>query len=216
MILLLKIIMRIIISTNNQNKIKEFKNIIKDEKYNIFSLKDLNININSIENGNSFNENSYIKVSDLKNYMIKNKLLLENDILIADDSGLCIDKLNGNPGINSARFMGENTDFNIKNNEILKLLLEYKKIEDRTAYFISVICAYINNSFYYFEGKMQGYINFSISGNNGFGYDPIFFIKEYNKNVAELDISVKNNISHRYKAINKLLDFLNNYSFINK
>lgn len=202
--------MRIIISTNNNHKVNEFKNIISDSKYEIYSLNDLNIHINSIEDGNSFKENAFIKTNDLKKYMSEHNLLLDSDILISDDSGLCIDKLDGNPGINSSRFMGEDTDYIIKNNAILDMLSKYSDINDRSAHYMCVICAYINNNYYYFEGKMEGYIGFNIKGTGGFGYDPIFYLKQYDKCVAELESNIKYTISHRYKAINNLLNFLQN------
>ncbi len=181
----------IVIATNNQGKIKEFKKIFKD--YNILSLKDINYNEEIIENGNTFEENAIIKAKTVS--------LATNQIVIADDSGLEVFALNKMPGIYSARYAEDHND--LKNNELLIKNMELK--EDRRAQFICVICIYFPDGNYYIsKGICSGEITKEPRGFNGFGYDPYFFVPEFNKTMAELTIDEKNSISHRFKAINKL------------
>lgn len=186
----------IVIATNNQGKIKEFKKILSN--YNVLSLKDINYTKEIIEDGSSFEENAIIKAREIS--------LATNQIAIADDSGLEVFALNGMPGIYSARYAGNHSDR--ENNELL--IKNMQGIEDRTAQFVCVICIYYPNGRYYIsKGICNGEITNEPKGNNGFGYDPYFFVSEYNKTMAELSIEEKNSISHRSKAINNLRDIIN-------
>ena len=198
--------MRIIVATNNKHKIIEIKNILTD--YNIFSLSDLNIDIEPKETGKTFSANAFIKANTIYLYMKEKEMLLDNDIIIADDSGLCIDYLNGEPGINSARFMGDDSSQKIKNKKILELLKDVE-FDNRIAKFVTVICMISKNETKYFTGEMNGYISNEIIGENGFGYDPIFYLTEYMTTVANIPDSLKNKISHRANALKLLKSHLN-------
>lgn len=192
--------MRIILATNNQNKIIEIKKILSDFT-NVISLNDLNINVNPIENGASFKENAYIKSKSVFDYMRNHNMLKDTDIILSDDSGFCIDYLNGEPGIKSSRYFGDIPQKN-KNLKIIELLNNVN-YEQRKAYFIDVLCSLSKNEVKYYEGKVMGHVAESIIGDNGFGYDPIFIVDEYNKTFAELDENIKNEISHRGLALKK-------------
>ena len=214
--------MRLIFATNNLHKINEIKNTIgsKYESF-VYSLKDLNIDINPDENGNSFIDNANIKSISVYNYLNDNMMLFQNDIIIADDSGLCIDYFNGEPGIKSARFMGENTSQSEKNAKIIELMKDVK-IENRGAYFITVLSVIDSEcckngviSPLIFEGRVDGYISDKIDGNEGFGYDPIFGVgspEDLRNNTAKTYASMgqigKNAISHRSKAIKIFVAYL--------
>lgn len=181
----------IVIATNNQGKIKEFKKIFSN--YNILSLKDINYKKEIIENGNTFEENAIIKAKTVS--------LATNQIVIADDSGLEVFALNNMPGIYSARYAEEHND--LKNNELLIKNMEL--IEDRRAQFVCVICIYFPNGKYYTsKGICSGIITKEPKGSNGFGYDPYFYVSEFDKTMAELTLDEKNSISHRFKAIKNL------------
>jgi XTP/dITP diphosphohydrolase len=187
--------MNLIFASTNINKLEEVRKILKNHK--VISLRDLSDFDEVEENGNSFRENAYLKA---KYFYDKYKLPI-----FADDSGLVVEALDGMPGILSARFSGENATA-LCNNE--KLLKELKDKPNRNAYFICVIC-YIDASGcdHYFEGMSSGEIILEYRGSAGFGYDPIFYLKEYQKTFAELG-DIKNRISHRAKALNSLNEFL--------
>ena len=183
----------IIFATNNQGKVAEIKEILKDKRYTIRTLKDAGIDIDIEENGKTFEENAIIKAETV--------MKLTNAIVLADDSGLEVDYLNKEPGIYSARYMGENTPQIEKNRNILDRL---NGIEDskRTARFVcAVACAVPNRETITVRGVIEGKIGNKIEGENGFGYDPIFYVPEYDKNMAELTADEKNGISHRGQAL---------------
>ena len=195
--------MRIILATNNQNKISEIKKILGNS-YNIFSLKDLNININPDEIGIDFKENAYIKAKSVYDFMKNQNIYEDSDIILSDDSGFCIDYLDGAPGVKSNRYFGDVTDKN-KNLKVIELLKGVLK-EKRKAYFICVLCALSGDSVNYYEGKVYGYVADKITGDKGFGYDSIFIVDGYDKTFAELDSDIKNKISHRGTAFKKFID----------
>ena len=212
--------MRLIFATNNIHKLDEIKDILGDKyKDSIYTMSELGINVNPDETGNSFDENAYIKANALYLEMKKNNLIRKNDFIISDDTGLCIEYLNGAPGIYSARFMG-NISQEEKNNEILKLL---KDIDDdkRGAYFITalsvieVIDIEKEPKILSFDGKINGYIAKSIEKTDGFGYDPIFAVGNICdmvngdvKTYSNIGISQKNRISHRARALSKFVEYL--------
>lgn len=194
--------MRIIFATTNQGKIKEIREILKDLDCEIVSIKDIGIDIDIVEDGDTFEENALIKANTI--------MKMTGDIVLADDSGLEVDYLNKEPGIYSARYLGENVSQEEKNKYILDKL-NGVSIEKRTARFVcTVACAMPNKESFVVRETMEGYIASDIAGNNGFGYDPIFTVPQYNKTAAELDASQKNEISHRGKALrcmkNKLIE----------
>lgn len=183
---------KIIFATTNKGKLKEIRAVLGD-MFEIISLEDANIDIKIDENGKTFEENALIKAKTIMNATGK--------IVLADDSGLEVDYMNKEPGIYSARFMGENTSYDIKNNEILKRL-EGVPEEKRTARFVCVIaCAFPDGRELTSRATIEGIIGYEIKGENGFGYDPIFYVPEYGKTTAELSMEEKNKISHRGKAL---------------
>lgn len=190
--------MRIIFATGNQDKMKEIKEIMKDYGLPILSMKEAGITADIIENGKTFEENATIKAEAVA------KICRENgyqDIVLADDSGLEIDALNKEPGIYSARYMGEDTSYHIKNGKLLERLEEVPKSK-RTARFVCAIAAVLPDQTVYVEkGIMEGQINDKERGENGFGYDPIFYLPQYGCTSAELSREEKNKISHRGQAL---------------
>lgn len=187
----------IVLATNNQHKLKEFKEILTN--YKIITLKDIEYSNEIEENGQTFEENALIKAKTIHNYLIQKGL---NYIVIADDSGLCVNSLNGAPGVYSARYAGEHGDDQANRNKLQKELEE----KDRSAYFICTIVVYYPNGKYkVFEGKTYGEIITEELGSKEFGYDCIFYSKELNKTFGEATEEEKNSISHRGRAIKEML-----------
>lgn len=186
----------LIFATSNQNKVLEIQKILP-KKFNIKSLKDLNYFEDVPENENTIEGNAIFKA----------KYIYEkfNINVFADDTGLEVEALNGEPGVHSARYAGttRNSEKNIK-----KLLKNLKNIKNRNARFKTVIALIIDNKLHIFSGIIEGYILDSPKGNNGFGYDPIFCPNGFDKSFAELTLKEKNLISHRSLAMKKLIDFI--------
>ena len=181
----------IVIATRNEGKLKEFKELFP--KCEVLSLKDISYTKEIIENGKTFEENAMIKAKQVS--------IETNRIVIADDSGLEVMALDGAPGIHSARY-ASNHNAEANNKLLLKNL---EGITNRKAQFVCVICMYYpDGSYVLAEGKCEGKITEKLIGTNGFGYDPCFYVEEYGKTMAELPLSIKNKISHRAKAIQKL------------
>ena len=191
---------RLIVATNNSEKMKEINTLLDGCGYKILSLKDAGIDIDIEENGKSFEENSLIKARTIHK--------LTGDMVIADDSGLEIDFLNGAPGIYSARFLGY--DYVLRNKGILALM-EGIPQEYRSARFRCVASFVTDKLELTFHGTIEGSIAFEALGDNGFGYDPIFFVPEYGKTIAQLDSDIKNKISHRGKAFKLLAEKLKSW-----
>ena len=186
----------LIFATSNQNKVLEIQKILP-KKFNIKSLKDLNYFEDVPENENTIEGNAVFKAK----YIYKKF----NINVFADDTGLEVEALNGEPGVHSARYAGttRNSEKNIK-----KLLKNLKNIKNRNARFKTVIALIIDNKLHIFSGIVEGYILDSPKGNNGFGYDPIFCPNGFDKSFAELTLKEKNLISHRSLAMKKLIDFI--------
>ena len=191
--------LKIFLATGNKHKIEEISDIFSDiENVEILSIKDGVEIPEVIEDGTTFEENSKKKAVEIAKFL--------NMITIADDSGLCVDALNGEPGVYSARYSGTGDD--LKNNE--KLIENLKGVENRKAKFVSVITlAKPNGETFSFEGEILGEIIDNPRGNTGFGYDPHFYVEEYQKTLAQLP-ELKNKISHRAKALEKLKKKLKN------
>jgi len=187
---------KIIVATHNEHKVKELQSIFGNIE--LISLKILGYSKEIVEDGSSFFENALIKAKTIYNeYRIP---------VLSDDSGLCIDSLNGEPGIHSARFGGDIPQS--QKNELILKMLENKK--NRDASFVCSLVLYINEKqFYIVQEELKGEITKETKGINGFGYDPIFFLSDYKKTLAELNESEKNLISHRRKASNAILKLLN-------
>lgn len=193
---------RIIFATGNQGKMKEIKMILADVNVEVLSLKEAGIEADIVEDGATFEENAVIKAKTI--------MEMTGDIVLADDSGLEIDYLNKEPGIYSARYMGEDTSYDIKNNNLIGRLNGVPD-EERTARFVCVIAAaFPNGDILTTEGTIEGMIGYEIKGSNGFGYDPIFYLPQYQCTTAELDMELKNELSHRGKALRAMKEQLKN------
>lgn len=185
---------RIVFATGNKNKMKEIRMIMVDLNLPILSMKEAGVEKEIIEDGTTFQENALIKAKAIAE-------LLPDDIVMADDSGLEIDYLNKEPGIYSARYMGEHTSYDIKNNHILERLKGVPK-EQRTARFVCAVAAvFPGGKSIAVNGIMEGRIADHIAGENGFGYDPIFWLDDYGCTSAEISPEEKNSLSHRGKAL---------------
>lgn len=185
---------RIIFATGNEGKMKEVRMILADLNMEVLSMKEAGIKAEVDENGTTFEENADIKASAIQK-------LTDGDIVLADDSGLEIDYLNKEPGIYSARYMGEDTSYHIKNNNLIERLAGVPD-EKRTARFVCAISAALpGGTILRSRGTIEGIIGYEEKGENGFGYDPIFYLPEYQCTTAELSPEVKNQLSHRGKAL---------------
>ena len=195
--------MKFLLASNNKDKIREFREVFTPYGVEILSLKDLNINVDPEENGKNFKENAYIKASEVGK--------LSSLVVIADDSGIEIEALNGFPGIYSARFMEECT----YEEKFVALWDMLKDKDNKTCNFNCTLCVVnLEKEPLYFEGKVFGKITTEIKGSAGFGYDPIFFYSEYNKTFAECSAEEKNAASHRGKAIRMFLDYLKENKYL--
>jgi XTP/dITP diphosphohydrolase len=193
-------IKKIIFATGNEGKMKEVRCILSDLGVDVLSLKEADIDIEIEENGTTFEENAIIKAKVISE--------LTGELVLADDSGLEVDYLDKAPGIYSARYMGENTSYDIKNNKILELLMDVPP-ENRTARFVCVIAAVLpNGKVLTTRATIEGIIGYEIQGENGFGYDPIFYIPEYECTTAQLSMEQKNLLSHRGKALEEMKEVL--------
>ena len=197
---------KIVLASNNIKKIKELKEILKDYPYEIYSLKDMNIDIEVEEDGLTFEENAKKKAVEIHQYLLNKGE--KGFIVLSDDSGLEVDCLNGAPGIYSARYAGEHgNDYN--NN--IKLLKEMKHLkgDDRRARFVCVIAVVFEDvSIKSVRGEVEGTIIEELKTEGGFGYDPLFFYKGFNKTFGEATPEEKNEISHRGNALKKLKEIL--------
>lgn len=184
---------KIVFATGNEGKMREVRLILQDLGFPVLSMKEAGVSLDIEENGTTFAENA----------MIKARAVWEKTggIVLADDSGLVVDYLGGEPGVYSARYLGEDTSYEIKNQAIIDRLADAKE-EERTARFVSAIAAVLpDGSELVTEGKVEGLIAHEPAGNGGFGYDPIFYLPEYGVTSAEIPIEKKNEISHRGKAL---------------
>lgn len=197
---------RIILASNNLKKIKEIKEILKGFPFEVYSLKDMDIDIEVEEDGLTFEENAKKKAVEIHQYLVNKGE--SNFIVLSDDSGLEVDCLNGEPGVYSARYAGEHGN-DYKNN--LKLLQEMKdfKGDERSARFVCVIAVvFEDGNVKTVRGEVEGYIIEEIKTEGGFGYDPLFFYKGFNKTFGEATPEEKNAISHRGNALKKLKNIL--------
>ena len=187
---------KLIFATGNQGKVNEFKQMLGDE-YEIYSMKDIGVDIDIVEDGKTFEENAVIKA----------KAVMEEtgEMVLADDSGFEVDYLNKEPGIYSARYMGEDTPYSVKNAEILRRC-EGVPDEKRGARFVCAIaCAYPNGEVDVVTGVIEGRLAYEPKGEHGFGYDPIFYLPERGCTTGELEPEEKNAISHRGAAVRQFV-----------
>lgn len=191
---------RIIFATGNKNKMIEIRQILGDLGWEILSMKEAGISLDIVEDGTTFEENALIKAEAVAKCC--------NDIVLADDSGLEIDYLNKEPGIYSARYAGEDTSYDIKNQMLLDRL-EGVPREQRTARFVCAIAAVVpGRDPIVVRGTIEGYIGDRPAGENGFGYDPIFYVPDLNCSTAELSMEAKNARSHRGNALRAMREKL--------
>lgn len=196
--------MKIVFATKNKGKVNEVVKIFNTDKIELVTMEQAGIDIDVVEDGTTFEENAEKKAVEI--------MKASGEAAIADDSGLEIDFLDKQPGIHSARFLGHDTPYSIKNAKILDMLKDVPE-EKRTARFICAVClALPDGRIIRSKGTLEGRIGNKITGENGFGYDPIFFIPEKNCYSAELSTEEKNKISHRGKAMaemrEKILEIL--------
>ncbi|MGN0386540.1 MAG: XTP/dITP diphosphatase [Lachnospiraceae bacterium] len=193
---------RIIFATGNAGKIREIKEIMGDMNIPIISMKEAGIVSDIEENGTTYEENATIKAKAVA------ALAGEGDLVMADDSGLEIDYLNKEPGIYSARYLGEDTSYRIKNQNLIDRLSGVPD-EKRTARFVCAIAAVLpDGKVLTTRGVIEGRIGYEEAGQGGFGYDPIFYVPELGKTTAELTEEEKNDVSHRGRALRAMKEEL--------
>lgn len=191
---------QLIFATGNEGKMREIRQILSDLDYEILSMKEAGIDTDIVEDGDTFEANAIIKA----------KAIMEETgcLTLADDSGLEIDALGGEPGIYSARYLGEDTSYEIKNQKIIERLQDVPE-EKRTARFVCAIAAvFPDGQTRTTRGTMEGIIGYESKGKNGFGYDPIFYLPELKKYSAELSSDEKNSLSHRGAALRQIKELL--------
>lgn len=192
---------KIIVATGNEGKMKEIRQILRGEDIVFSSLRDENLqDVEIVEDGETFEENAVIKarrISDITGQMV-----------LADDSGLEVDAMDKAPGVYSARYLGEDTPYTVKNHHIIDQLAGLEG-DARSARFVCVIaCAFPDGRTITCRGVIEGQIGFEEKGENGFGYDPIFYVPELGCTTAELPPDQKNSISHRGRALTAMYERL--------
>lgn len=194
---------KLIFATGNKDKMREIREIMADCEVEILSMKEAGIVVDIVEDGKTFEENAMIKARAVAEYA--------DAIVLADDSGLEIDALNKEPGVYSARYMGEDTSYSVKNQNLIERLEGVPK-EKRTARFVCAIAAVLPDGQELMTRQtMEGYIGWEPEGENGFGYDPIFYLDEFGCSSAALSREQKNEISHRGKALRAMKELLKKY-----
>lgn len=197
--------MKLIIASNNAHKIREIKQILASRFEEILSLREAQIDHETVEDGSTFLENARKKAKEIAE--------ISGCCALADDSGICAHALNNEPGVYSARYAGHHGDDEANNQLLMKNLRDKA---DRTAHYsCAMVLAFPDGKTVSAEGEMPGEIIFTPAGQNGFGYDPIFFLPEYGMTAAQLSSEEKNRISHRAKALNTLVEKLHQGQFDN-
>ncbi|HEX3029912.1 MAG TPA: XTP/dITP diphosphatase [Clostridia bacterium] len=194
---------KLIVATRNKGKLKEIKEIMRDFPFEVISMEAVGLNDDIEENGSTFEENAMIKAREVSR--------LTGEMVMADDSGLEVDYLNGAPGIYSARFAGPGASDKDKNMKLLGLL-EGVPFEKRRARFVCAIAVFFpDGRSFVVRGTCEGIIGYEEKGENGFGYDPLFFVPEFNMTSAEMEPDEKHKISHRGKALRLMAEELKKY-----
>lgn len=196
--------MKLLLATNNAHKAQEIREILRDSFSEIVTMRDAGIVLDVVEDGATFRENALKKAIETLDYA-KDRF----DAVLADDSGLCVDALNGAPGVFSARFSGEGHDDAANNSKLIRLLKDVP-FEQRTARFCCCVAlARREHAPIAVQGEVEGKILFEARGENGFGYDPYFYYEPFGKSFAELSSEEKNSVSHRKRALMLLRETLN-------
>ena len=199
---------KIIFATGNQDKMREIREILADMDVEVVSMKEAGIHADIVEDGSTFEENAVIKAKTICE--------LTGEITLADDSGLEIDYLNKEPGIYSARYLGDDTPYSLQNANLIQRL-EGVPEEQRTARFVCAIAAVLpDGRELTTRAAIEGRIGYDEKGKNGFGYDPIFYVPEFGKTTAELTEEEKNQVSHRGKALQLMKEELKKYENIDR
>ncbi len=194
---------RLVVATKNKGKIIEIKKVLQAMPFEVLSMEDQGISVDVVEDGKTFEENSLKKAVEICNIC--------KSIVISDDSGIEVDYLEGAPGIYSARFGGPDATDQDRNTKLLDMLKEVP-FDKRTARFVCAIAvAFPDGRSFVVRDTVEGYVDFTPKGDKGFGYDPIFYVPEYDKTMAELSMDVKNQISHRAKALKKMAATISDY-----
>ena len=192
---------KIILATNNDNKLREIREMLSDGDIEVISLKEAGIIKDVEETGKTFKENAFIKAKEI--------CRMTKEPVLADDSGLEVDYLDGAPGIYSSRFMGEDTPYSEKNKAIIEQLKDAKKDERGAAFRCVMALVFPDGREFFTEGKMAGIIADEPQGENGFGYDPIVYLPDYGMTSAQLSPEEKNAASHRGQALRKMVEIIN-------
>ena len=194
---------KIIFATTNENKVREVRMMMDGLDVELCTMKEAGVDVDIVEDGTTFEENAIIKAKTIAD--------ITGTIVIADDSGLEVDYLDKAPGVYSARYMGEDTPYTVKNNHIIELLKDARGVE-RSARFVCVIaCVMPDGNVITTRGTIEGQIGYEEKGENGFGYDPIFYLPEKGCTTAELSPEDKNEISHRGRALTAMYKKLEGY-----
>lgn len=185
--------MKIVFATSNEGKLKEIRSILGEYGFQIVSMKEMGVNPNIEENGATFEDNAIIKA--------KTVMEAVGEVVMADDSGLEVDYINKEPGIYSARYMGEDTPQAEKNKSIIDRLQNAEDNERKARFVCAIACVFPDGRILTTRGEVEGLIAYEEKGNNGFGYDPIMYLPEFGVTMAEMTSDQKNKISHRFKAL---------------
>jgi len=195
--------MELVVATKNKKKLGEIKDILKSQGLKITSLADYRKAPRIIENGKTFKENAVKKAARIARFSGK--------LTLGEDSGLCVDALNGAPGVHSSRFSGKDKSDEKNNLKLLRLLAELPLSKRKAYYVCAVALADGNGLVAVVEGRCPGVIGFAAKGNSGFGYDPLFVIPKYKKTFAQLGLGIKHKMSHRYHALKKAKKIIRKY-----
>lgn len=191
---------KIIFATTNEGKMKEIRMIMNHPEIELLSLKDAGIDINIEENGKTFEENAIIKAKAIAE--------LTGEMVLADDSGLEVDYMDKEPGVYSARYLGEDTPYSVKNQAILDRLKDAVGDERSARFVCAIAAAYPDGRVMTTRGTIEGVIGYEEKGENGFGYDPLLYVPEYGMTTGEMEPEMKNKISHRGKALEEMKKLL--------
>ena len=191
---------RIIFATTNENKVREVNMMMEDFDVELCTMKQAGVDVDIVEDGVTFEENAIIKAKTI--------MEITGEIAIADDSGLEVDYLDGAPGIYSARFLGEDTSYDIKNQYIIDKLKDAKGSERSARFVCAMAVAFPNGEILTCKGTIEGVIAYEQKGKNGFGYDPIVYVPEFEMTTGEMSPQLKNSISHRGKALRQIKEIL--------
>jgi len=191
---------RIIFATTNKDKVREVKMMLEGFDVELCTMKEAGVDVDIVEDGTTFEENAIIKAKTI--------MEMTGEIALADDSGLEVDYMDGAPGICSARFLGEDTSYDVKNNYIIDKLKDAKGSERSARFVCAMAAAFPNGDIETCRGTIEGVIAYEQKGTNGFGYDPIVYVPEYEMTTGEMAPELKNSISHRGKALEQMKEVL--------